>query len=60
VSEIPEFFKWRCTECRKEPKHTVYIKGRMLSFGECKCQRPRNLEMVPLTKKKFLARLTQA
>ena len=57
MSELPEYFKWRCKDCKQEPKHVIYTKGKMVNVGGCKCHGPRVMEMVPLTKEMYERRL---
>lgn len=58
MSEIPEYYKWRCKECREEPKHQVFVKGKLVNVGGCKCNGSRVFEMVPLTKQMYERRLS--
>jgi len=58
--EVMEWYKYRHTACRQEPKHDVYFQGKMITVGECTCKGPRELEVVPLTRETYLKRLREA
>ena len=62
MSEAPEYYFYRCTECREEIPHTVVPAGstEFVKIGNCKCKEPRTFEQVPTTKRKFDARIQAA
>jgi hypothetical protein len=52
------WYKYRCTKCKQEKKHETQWKGKTFKLGSCECKGPRTLEMVPMTREKYFARLS--